>query len=592
MNKIIRAFFGNKSSTPRQDNSAAQTHFRKQYISNPNGGWEPVGFDENGYYVILSRKTGKLVTLSPRSLDEKVLRMVVGSQFCDENHTEHDSKLEKEVFSPDALAQAIREECDDRGPVDFTKVRNPGFFVDDGKLVVHFGNEVHQSDGSPVDTSPDMTIYVSGDSLGFSFETPAATQQDVELLKEAVEGFNFQKRFDGVALLGWLATATFGAVVGHRPVLAVTAERGSGKTTLIELLSALLGPQAFRRDGVPTVAQIIYELENRSAALLVDEFEGKGAKKKAVEDFLELARTSFTQSKDRRIARVIAGRLRSYNPPAGVLVAGIALPAFDEASETRTVRIQMQPLPAGGPRATNPLLDSSNRTNVEELGARIRRLLINRWDIFVAVQKMARSTLVGLGHEARAADRVSPLIAGYIALTSEALPSQADLDVLMEDCQLTRIEAKDIQRDCDMCFSLLLNRRVVIFDTHAGKVVKSHERVGDVIRRVIESESDNEMRQALVRQLEKFGLRPMWKSASKEWKLMVCSSEMNIGMRRLMVGTPWSLGGWKDVLARLPGAVLGQQRVDGMSQKVVELCLPKEVVSPDFDGGYDFPEAA
>jgi hypothetical protein len=73
---------------------------------------------------------------------------------------------------------------------------------------------------------------------------------------------------------------------------------------------------------------------------------------------------------------------------------------------------------------------------------------------------------------------------------------------------------------------------------------------------------------------------------------VVCTSEMNSGMRRLMLGTSWSSGGWRDVLSRLPGAVVGQQRVDAMSQKVVELCIPEELFFPEADGGYDLPEAA
>jgi len=592
MNNIIRVVFGKKTSTSSNEQRPAQPLSRKQCISNPEGGWEPTGFDDNGHYVILSRKTGQLVTLSPRSLDENTLRAVVGSQYCDQNYAEHDSKLEKKVFSPSCLAGEIREKCDGRGRVDLSRVRSPGFYFDAGQLVVHFGNEVYQARGEPVDTTPGEALYVSGPSLGFSFNTPAATQEEVRQLEEAVKGFNFQTTFDSVALLGWLVTAVFGAVVENRPILAVTAERGSGKTTLIEFLSRLLGQQAFRRDGVPTVAQVIYELENRSAALLVDEFEAKGTTKKAVEDFLSLVRTSFTKSTDARIARVIAGRMRSYNPPAGVLVAGIALPVFDDASDTRTVRVQMQPLTGGSQRATNSLLDLSNRDAVEELGARIRRMLIGRWHILVAAQKAVREMLVGFGHEARAADLFSPLVAGYVALTSEELPSQERLAALLEECQLTTVVVRDVQRDGEVCLSLLLNRRVAIFESVDGKSVKSHERIRDVVKRTIGSGSDTETRQGLIRQLEKFGLRPLWRRTDNEWKLIVATSEMNSGMRRLMQGTPWSSGGWKDVLSRLPGAVTGQQRVDGMSQKVVELCISPDLISPDTEGDYELPAGA
>lgn len=200
--------------------------------------------------------------------------------------------------------------------------------------------------------------------------------------------------------------------------------------------------------------------------------------------------------------------------------------------------------------------------------------------------------LVGLGHEARAADLFSPLIAGYVALTSEELPSQQRLEELLEECQLTTAEVKTVHRDGDLCLSLLLNRRVVIYEAVGGKPVKSHKRVRDVIGRIMSSDLDDEMRRALMRQLEKFGLRPLWKSTTNQWKLVVATSEMNSGLRRLMQGTPWSSGGWKDVLSRVPGAVMGQQRVDGMSQKVVELCLTEDLISPESGDEYELPEAA
>lgn len=592
MSKIISANFGNKNSKSSNERRFAQALPSKHSISNPEGGWEPVGFDENGCYVVLSRKTGQLKTFHSNSMDGNTLRMVIGTQYCAQHYGEYDSKLEKEVFSPTLLAETIRTECDGRGLVDPSKIRNPGFYSDAGKLLVHFGNDVYYSSGEPVDTTPSDAVYVSGKSLGFSFDTQAATHEEVQRLEEVVKGFNFQTSFGSVAVLGWFATAVFGSVVDNRPILAVTAERGSGKTTLIELLSAMLGPQAFRRDGVPTVAQVIYELEHRSAALLVDEFEAQSAKKKPLEDFLSLVRTSFTKSKDARIARVIAGRTRSFNPPAGVLVAGIALPVFDEASDTRTVRIQMQMLSENGLRAPNPLLDLSNRNAIEELGAKIRRMLIGRWDILLSAQKAVRGMLNDLGHEARAADLFSPLVAGYVALTSEELPSPERLAAILEECQLTTVEVKNVQRDGDVCFSVMLNRRVAIYDDVGGKRVKSHKRIRDVIRQIIGSESDIDTRQSFIKQLENFGLRPMWRRDTGEWKLAVATSEMNRGMRLLMQGTPWSSGGLKDVLLRLPGAVMGQQRVDRMSQKVVELCLTADLISPDVDGGYELPEAA
>ena len=219
-------------------------------------------------------------------------------------------------------------------------------------------------------------------------------------------------------------------------------------------------------------------------------------------------------------------------------------------------------------------------------------MLIGRWDILVSAQKTLRGMLIDQGHEARAADLFSPLIAGYVALTSAELPSQQRLAAILEECRLPPVVVTDVQRDSDVCLSILVNRRVVIFETIGGKVVRSHQRIRDVICAIVGSDLDIETRQSLIKQLEKFGLRPVWKRSANEWKLVVATSEMNTGMRRLMQGTPWSSGGLKDVLSRLPSAVIGQQRVDGMSQKVVELCLAEELIASDFDGGYELPEAA
>lgn len=66
MNKIIHAVFGKKTSISSDKQRPAQTLYGMQCISNPEGGWAPAGFDEKGRYVVLSRKTGRLVTLSPR----------------------------------------------------------------------------------------------------------------------------------------------------------------------------------------------------------------------------------------------------------------------------------------------------------------------------------------------------------------------------------------------------------------------------------------------------------------------------------------------------------------------------------------------
>lgn len=57
------------------------------------------------------------------------------------------------------------------------------------------------------------------------------------------------------------------------------------------------------------------------------------------------------------------GKSHFFNAPSGVMLAGISLPAFDPATESRTVQVQLEPLPEQRGH-DNPLLGSQFRPMV------------------------------------------------------------------------------------------------------------------------------------------------------------------------------------------------------------------------------------
>lgn len=554
-----------------------------------NGGWEPVGYALDGSYVVLSRKTGQLVTLRAQDLNEKKLLVQLGQGARDDCMV-FDPDLQKEVFDPAGLAENIGKCCDDMGLFDFARVRGPGLYREVDDLVINFGEEVATAEGNAVVTAPAAkgATYQSGPSLGFGLATPCATEADVQNVVRAVRSFGLRRTGDAVLLLGWFVMAFFGQVLSHRPILAITAERGSGKTTLIELLSLLLGPQAMRRDGVPTVAQVIYELEKKSAALLVDEVEARGSKKTVIENFLETLRVGFTNSTGHRMSRVIGGKQRYFSAPAGVLVAGIGLPAFNSATESRTVRVSMESLSAESSQRYEPLFDLARENETVELGARLRRLLVTRYPVLRETLALVRPMLVALGHETRSADKFSPLIAGYVALTRETKPSAEELQQLIELLELSTPEKVVAERDAEVCQRILLHRKVAMFSMRNEGRVKSHRTIREVISQVVHGAAED--RTSLTMQLEQFGIRPIWVKTEACWKIAVCSSEQHEGMRRLMQHTDWALGGWKDVLSRLPGAESSVQKVAKVPQRVVMFNMPSELLAAPVEEVYDYPE--
>jgi energy-coupling factor transporter ATP-binding protein EcfA2 len=589
---VLSFFRKPHAAQAQQTNSKPMCVAEPGAITFPRGGWAPAGYDLDGSYIVLSRKTGQLTTLRAQDLEEKKLLLKLGPAIAEIYRTVNPETLAP-TFDPKELINEIRAECDAMGLFDKGRVRGPGLYRAGDELVVNFGDQVATSDGRPVQTAPDSTgaAYQSGADLGFSLQTPAASDGDIQQLIDALQSFGLRRSGDGKLLLGWLAMAFYGPVLSHRPILAITAERGAGKTTLLELFAQLLGPQAMRRDGVPTVAQVIYELEKRPAALLVDELEARRSKLVAVENFLETLRIGFSNSSGHRLSRVIGGKQRYFNAPAGVLVAGIGLPAFNPATESRTVRICLNALEKIAQGGYQPLFDSAREEDVAALGARLRRLLLTRWSVMRDSLRTVRSMLIALGHESRAADKYAPLVAGYVAFVSDVEPSVETLRALLDDLQLMKPEEQVVERDADVLMRVLLDRKVVVFvprESHSP--LKLHLPIREVVQAVIHG--PDETRKPLTMQLEEFGLRPIWSSDDAQWKLAVCTSEHHAGMRRLMQRTDWALGGWKDVLLRTPGSKPTVQKVAKQAQRVALMDMPAELMEVPDEGAYEFPGQA
>lgn len=581
----------NQQRTSRDVDAGSKPNCLNGAITWPDGGWEPAGFDLNGNYVVLSRKTGQIMTLRAQDLEETKLVLMLGQSIL-KAHRQVNPKTKSEEFSKEGLFECIQESCDDMGLFDNKRVRGPGLYREGDELVINFGDHVATSDGQPCLTAPQRTgaAYQSGPDLGFSMKTPIASGDDIQSLMQAMHSFGLRRAGDAKLLLGWLAMAFYGPVLAHRPIVAITAERGAGKTTLLEFFSQLLGPQAMRRDGVPTMAQVIYELDKRPAALLVDELEARRSKVVAVENFLETLRIGFSNASGHRLSRVIGGKQRYFNAPAGVLVAGIGLPAFNPATESRTVRICLNALEKDSQASYQPLFDSAREQETMSLGSRVRRMLLARWPVMREAMNAIRPMLITLGHESRSADKYSPLIAGYLALTCEAVPCAEELRDLLAELELLKPQEQVVERDADVCLQVLLDRKVAVF---IPNVEKSSSKVHMTIRETIQAivHGPEEMRKPLTMQLEEFGVRPIWSRVDRTWRLAVCASEHHNGMRRLMQRTDWALGGWKDVLMRMPGAESTVQKVAKSAQRVVLMDMPEELLMPIEEEGYEFPES-
>lgn len=594
-NNVI-SFFGHHAAVTNTatvaDNSVLDERLQRDgRIASPNGGWEPAGTAPDGSLVIQSLVSGRYSVLQAQDLTERKLWLLLGPDHC-ERYVVTDPKTKKRKFDIDTLAREMVRSCQDYGPFDWSRVRGPGVYRDEDQLIINDGERVTTADGRRIVAAPDYKgpCYQVGSSLGFTAKTACASGADIEQLLQTIGSFGFRTDADRVTMLGWLGAVVYGPALPAQWMLAVTADRGSGKTSLAELVLQLLGPQAFRRDGIPTQAQVLAQLEERPMTVVVDEAESSGDKKKVMELF-EVLRSGTQSSSQKNHARVRGGRLHHYNAPAGALLAGISLPTMDPATEGRCVKVQLDRLPQANRLHYQPLLDPARRDQTTELGSRLRRLLVARWPVMRDTLRLAQDTLTVLGHESRDASKWATVIAGYVVLTQDASATAHQIEHLVGLLGLRQPAEVAIDRDGDRCLSWLLGRKVVIYAAAGTERRKLHARIYDAIQEVLHG--PHEERCHLIQQLEGFGLRPLWTKGKDDlrpsWKLAICGSNDHQGMRRLMQQSSWAHGGWKEVLARLPGATCEVQRVAGRVERVVVLAMPAELLETPEPQTYELP---
>eukprot|EP01030_Chromulinospumella_sphaerica_P000751 gene751-biopygen675 len=408
-------------------------------ITSSKGGFEVAGFGQDGKYRILSRKTGQLVDIAPKQLDKATLFAHIGQDYCTRHFTKPDPETGGREFDLNRLIFQIRQECDNFGPANLEDVRGPGIYLDDSGLVVNYGDAVFDQADTPVSTKPTPTrAYIAGQGLGFSRETPCATADEVESVEQA-----------------------------------------------FSLQVALLGQQAILRDGVPSAPQVLHAVSEKSVTLICDEFEPLKRSKAQLESLTEVFNSGFTKSTGKgKFTRVSGKSLRYFNPPSGVALCGINVPELDDALESRSVRLSMVRKDRAGESKCR-LLNTANG-EARLLGARLRRLLVSRWQVVHDTRAQVHEMLQSIGHSDRFADTYSPLVAGYIGLKHAAVPERHILEELLVQWSLNEVRVEELDTPSEACLSTLLDRKVVI-KVREGQARLAGESVKVVIVRLPDS---------------------------------------------------------------------------------------------------------
>jgi hypothetical protein len=318
------------------------------------------------------------------------------------------------------------------------------------------------------------------------------------------------------------------------------------------------------------MAAYYQSLGSTSKVVVNDEFEADPTRK-ACKDTFEVARMSYSlQEGDEGIVRgTVTGKAKSYRFYSPFIAAGISPVKLEPADLTRWVILEAKGKPEG---------PKMSERQAREIGPKLARLFISRWNVFQASEDVVRQRILDSGGDGRMADTVGTLLASYCAFVSSKPATEEDAEFLVSMLGIKeRIEVHQVS-DEQQCLEALTSRVSQFKVIDGPALVTRSLSIAQAIEMVCK---DPTGQPEVVTRLAQLGLRVAFTKG--KWSLYVVNSPMHVELRKLFAGTKWATGGWSLVLRRLPGGEESTQRIGAGfgATKVTVIDVPGHLLPGD-----------
>ena len=530
------------------------------------GGYIALGYSGNCSYVY-SRIQHRVVALRPSHMNEMTLKSVCGADWCEENYYEMHPRKEEMFFNHKHLSTDIIAGCQRVGVYNESSERNCGVWPSsDGSALYINGAQLWRNDGKVIENGIlENKVYPRSGDIGFGPETESASQEDVAKALKAFGTYQWQAEMVPEMLLGWFICAILAPSLKHRPHVYFTASAGTGKSVLLATMSWMLGPLAHNVSGPQSKAGLYQSLGGASRAVVLDEAEADSNNRKW-KDTLEIARISYCLNEGNKgyVVGSQAGTPKNYQFFSPFLAAGITPAKFEGADLSRWAIFE-----ASGrrPGHESPMTEQTART----LGARLAVLAVRRWSVFQASLEVIRNIVMQEGGDARLADTVAPLLAGYWTMVSDKAATANDAETLVGLCGLSKHKEQREETDEKSCLEALMTRVMPMPLMVNNCLVRQPISLAEAVNKVCENPSET---LELQNRLCQLGMRVKFHEG--RWVVMVANSPEHTELRKLFRGTKWQYGGWSVTLRRLPGGQEATQRLGLKTAKITMFDVPTD----------------
>ncbi len=347
-----------------------------------------------------------------------------------------------------------------------------------GKLVVHAGDKLHFSDGKTErpgligkNVYPASTLSLSPASKG---QGPSAAEAVEELL-ELFAMWNWAREFDGRLLLGWVIASMVAGALKIRPLVWVTGEKGTGKSSLVGedgIIHKLFGAGILMTANT-TAAGLYQKIGYDALPVAIDEIEAKRGNQKT-EAVIELARQAYSGGMVLRGGADHEGK--EFRAMCPVLFGSILIPPLMPQDLSRLALLNLRPFDAD---AKEPNIEPGR---LEELGRALMRGVMDGWEKWPERLQCWRDYLQGLGHDGRAHGQFGTLLAAVDLLAHSEPPSHDDMERVAG--RMTPMSLKETQvasSNAERCVGYAMSRP--LHSSRGGEQMMVSELVACAVRR-------------------------------------------------------------------------------------------------------------
>lgn len=493
-------------------------------------------------------------------------------------------------FHADEAAAALMAACDAVGswsPLE--RVRGRGAWLGaKGDLILHTGGNLWIYGRERPTGVLGRHVYPRQPDALEPWPTRVDDLNPAVLLLPMLRRWNWARpELDPVLMCGWIAAAMIGGALKWRPIVWLTGDRGTGKSTLQDIVKGLFG------DGIlatsDTTAAGIYQfIGSASLPVAIDEAEAEDDNRR-VKSLIKLARAAASGAGGNRGSE--SGVASTFAIRSAFLLSSINIPPLQTSDRSRMALLRLREI---DPSLPPPTLVSEDELKIvgrdvaesgelsEEdltrLGQMILRRMMDTFGQLPATFEAYRAELRAAGHDQRGQDTFGILLACANLLIGESfedlrVPMGEDLTIWREHLKVTEMaEFEDDKRNWRACLSRLLTTPV---DAWRGGMKLTIGRVVEDFHNRVDGVTLKDVRE----KLEQGGVA-LIKPDDQGGTHWLVVPHFNPALQKLFQGTVWAgdgqSGGWSQALRQGPEGTLWtarQARVSGDKGRCVCISL-------------------